>query len=111
MAWSSIALTWLRELGEVYDVARAKLGEDTHFSPHERHGAQWPFGKWSLYADGVHTPLIVSWPGKITSGARTNARISWIDILPTLIKVTGGKPPENIDGRSFLPVLRGEGSQ
>ena len=34
--------------------------------------------------------------------------IQWIDLLPTLIAVGGGSVPEGIDGRSFLPVLRGE---
>ena len=32
--------------------------------------------------------------------------VQWTDILPTLIAAAGGKAPESIDGRSFLPVLR-----
>ncbi len=96
------------ELGQVYDLARAKLGKHTLFVHSSDHGAQWPFGKWSLYDDGIRTPLIVSWPGQVARGARTQAMVSWIDILPTLVEAAGGKTPDNIDGRSFLPVVRGE---
>jgi arylsulfatase A-like enzyme len=34
--------------------------------------------------------------------------VSWVDILPTLVEVAGGEPPQGIDGRSFAGVLRGE---
>ncbi|QDV16002.1 Arylsulfatase [Gimesia panareensis] len=96
------------ELGQVYDVARQKLGEDVFFLHTSDHGAQWPFGKWNLYDEGIRTPLIVSWPGRIKQAVRTEAMVSWIDILPTLVDVAGGTPPERIDGRSFLPVLKGK---
>lgn len=97
-----------RELGAVYDAARETLGEDVVFLHTSDHGAQWPFGKWNLYNDGIRTPLIVSWPGHIEAGVRTPAMVSWIDILPTLVEVAGGSPPNDIDGRSLLPVLSGE---
>lgn len=96
------------ELGMVYDAAREKFGENLVFLHTSDHGAQWPFGKWTLYEDGTRTPLIVSWPGKIPAGTRTDAMVSWIDILPTLVETAGGTAPQDIDGRSFLAVLRGE---
>lgn len=94
------------ELGQVYDATRGKLGPNTFFLHSSDHGAQWPFGKWNLYDEGTHVPLIVSWPNKVKAGTRTNAMVSWVDILPTLIEVAGGKPPAGLDGRSLLPVLR-----
>lgn len=96
-----------KELGEVYDTARDVLGQDTFFLTTADHGAQWPFGKWTLYEAGVRTPLIVSWPGKIAPGTRSSAVVSWIDILPTLVEVGGGKVTTDIDGKSFAPVLLG----
>lgn len=96
------------ELGDVFDAMRKKLGDDTFFLHTSDHGAQWPFGKWNLYEDGIHTPLIVSWKGRIAEGTRTDAMVSWIDILPTLVDVAGGPVPKDIDGRSFLPVLLGK---
>ncbi len=96
------------ELGKVHELAREKLGADTFFLHTSDHGAQWPYGKWTLYEDGIRTPMIVSWPGRIESEVRTDAMVSWIDILPTLVDVAGGKVPDGLDGQSFLPVLTGE---
>ncbi|MGN6133828.1 MAG: sulfatase-like hydrolase/transferase [Aureliella sp.] len=97
-----------RELGQVYDLARERLGENTLFLHTSDHGAQWPFGKWNLYDDGIRTPLIVAWPGKIKPQSRTQAMVSWVDILPTLVEAAGGSPDPALDGRSLMPVLRGE---
>ena len=89
------------ELGHVFDAANEVLGRNTFFLTTADHGAQWPFGKWSCYDAGIRTPMIAVWPGKIRAGTRTNAMVSWIDILPTLVEVAGGTPPKDIDGRSF----------
>ncbi len=94
------------EIGNVYDAAKEVLGENTFFLESADHGAQWPFGKWSCYDGGIRVPMIAVWPGHIAAGARTNAMVSWIDILPTLVEVAGGTAPQGIDGRSFAGVLR-----
>lgn len=99
------------ELGQVYDAARAKLGPDTFFVYTSDHGAQWPFSKWNLYDGGIRVPLIVSWPGVVPAGTRTDAMVNCVDLLPTLIEVAGGSPPAGLDGRSYLPVLRGRTQQ
>jgi len=96
------------ELGMVYAAAREKFGDDLFFLHTSDHGAQWPFAKWNLYEDGIRTPLIATWPGNIKPATRSDAMVSWIDILPTLVAAAGGEPPAEIDGRSILPVLRGE---
>lgn len=96
------------DLGLILDAARASLGEQTLFLMTGDHGAQWPFGKWNVYEAGVCVPLIISWPGVIQGGQRTDAMVSWVDLLPTLLQAAGGAEPKEIDGRSFLPVLRGE---
>ncbi|MFH5804855.1 sulfatase [Alienimonas sp. DA493] len=106
-------LTMDDELGRTFDAAYEVLGENTLFVHTSDHGAQWPFGKWNLYDDGLRTPLIAVWPGKIEPDVRTDAMVTWVDILPTLVDAAGGDPQQQagtdgLDGRSFLPVLRGE---
>jgi len=99
------------ELGAVYDTARETLGEHTLFLFSSDHGAQWPFGKWNLYDAGIRVPLIISWPGVVKPKERTGAMVRWVDFLPTLLEIAGGKAPTDIDGKSFAGVLLGKTAQ
>ena len=94
-------------LGELRELTAHHMAEDRLFVFSSDHGAQFPFGKWTLYDEGVRIPLIVSRTGKIKAGSRTDAMVSWIDILPTLIDIGGGEVPKGLDGRSFASVLHG----
>src|SRR6185295_2583099 len=59
---------------------------------------------------GMHVPLIASWPGHVAAGTVCRDLVDMTDFLPTLLEATGLPAPEKIplDGRSFLPQLRGE---
>lgn len=96
------------DLGLIYDAAQDKFGTNLFFLHFSDQGAQWPFGKWCLYDDGIRTPMIAVWPGHITPGTRTSAMVSLVDVLPTLVDVAGGKAPANLDGKSFERVLLGQ---
>lgn len=95
-------------LGELRALADKHMAKDKLFLFSSDHGAQFPFGKWTLYDEGIRVPLIVARSGMIKAGTRTDAMVSWIDIFPTLIDIVGGEVPEDIDGRSFASVLRNE---
>ncbi|QDV24880.1 sulfatase-like hydrolase/transferase [Aureliella helgolandensis] len=99
------------ELGSVFDAAYRKLGENTLFIHSSDHGAQWPFGKWNLYDAGIRTPLVATWPGKIAAGSKSDALVSWIDLLPTVLDAVGAAVPASLDGQSILPVLTGHKSK
>lgn len=76
-------------------------------------GPQWAFGKWNLYDYGVQVPLLIKWPGVMEGGNETNALVSLVDLLPTAVELAGGKAPaepQEIDGKSLLPLLSGESS-
>lgn len=98
------------ELGSVREAARESLGTNTLVVFTSDHGAQWPFAKWNCYEAGVRVPLMVSWPGVISERARSDAMVSWVDLLPTLLEAAGGTAPPDLDGKSFLPVLLGKAS-
>ncbi|NOR74935.1 MAG: sulfatase-like hydrolase/transferase [Draconibacterium sp.] len=75
----------------------------------DKYAKQTPFraGKGWLYEGGIREPLIVKWKNKIKAGTVSEALISSVDFLPTFLEATGNtNNPENIDGKSFLPVLK-----
>ena len=61
-------------------------------------------GKFTVYDRGLHVPFIVRWPGKIKTG-RTDALINFVDFVPTIIELAGGRVPEKLDGKSLLPIF------
>ncbi|MGB0578404.1 MAG: sulfatase family protein [Limisphaerales bacterium] len=97
-----------KEMGRVWNFAQKRFGDDFIFLFTSDHGGQWHMGKWTLYDTGTRIPLQVVWPGRIKPGTRTDAFVSWVDLIPTLIDLAGGEVPEDLDGRSFKNVLLGE---
>ena len=96
-------------LGDVLDAVEKRGAADhTMVVYTSDQGANWPFAKWCLYDGGLRVPFIVRWPGKVASGRASDAMINLADILPTCLEAANGKAPANIDGRSFLGVLRGQ---
>jgi len=65
-------------------------------------------GKCEVFEGGIRVPMIARWPGVIQPGS-TSSHISAIwDIMPTLAEVSTGSCPEDVDGISILPALRGD---
>ena len=96
-------------LGDVLDaVARKGIKNNTLFIYTTDQGANWPFEKWCVYDGGLRVPFTARWPGKIAAGSTTDAMINLADMLPTCIDAGGGAVPNNMDGRSLLPVLTGQ---
>ncbi len=67
-------------------------------------------GKGSTTMWGTHVPCIGNWPGHFASGRVYQDLIGAVDVLPTICEAAGVTVPAElkIDGRSFLPQLRGE---
>ena len=67
-------------------------------------------GKSRLSEEGCRVPLVASWKGTAPAGRVLDDLVDFTDFLPTFAEAAGAKLPEGkaIDGRSFLPQLRGE---
>jgi arylsulfatase A-like enzyme len=57
--------------------------------------------KGSPYENGIRTPILVSWPGKITP-KRDPAFAHTIDFFPTIAALTGLKAPDGLSGINLL---------
>ena len=72
------------------------------------HGMPLPFAKTQLYHHSTHTPWMVRWPGVTKAGSVDKQHmISAVDFLPTILDITGAPHPKRLDGRSYLPLLKG----
>ena len=67
-------------------------------------------GKGAMTDAGTRVPFIADWPGVIPKGTVSRDVVDFSDLLPTLCECAGvSVPPKlGIDGRSFLPQLKGE---
>jgi len=74
-------------------------------------GDHYVWGK-EIYFDGsFHLPLVVRDPrteADSTRGSRINSFTEAIDVMPTILDWLGAASPRTVDGRSFLPFLRGQ---
>ncbi len=65
--------------------------------------------KGTVYQGGIRVPFFMRWPAQLKPG-KIDRIAAHIDVMPTLAEVCGAKPPADrkIDGRSLMPLLRGE---
>jgi arylsulfatase A len=68
-------------------------------------------GKGYPYEGGIRVPLIIRWPGVISSGSTCRVPVVSVDFFPTICRIAGVRLPEDraIDGESLLPLLEQNG--
>lgn len=62
-------------------------------------------GKWSVRETGLKIPMVFRWPNVIPPNTTNHKLVSIVDILPTIIEISGGEKIENLDGKSLVPIL------
>ncbi len=87
---------------------RLGIADDTLLIFAGEQGNAFPFSKWTCYDTGLQSALIARWPSVVAPGQVTDAMVEYVDVVPTLVEAARGEAPTGLDGRSFLPVLRGE---
>jgi arylsulfatase A-like enzyme len=66
------------------------------------------FDKRWIFEESLRTPFLVRWPG-VTKPGSTNADIvSNLDFAPTFLEAAGVEVPKDVQGRSLVPVLKGQ---
>lgn len=96
------------EIGQCLDILeRSGTAENTIAMYCSEQGNAMPFAKWTCYDNGLRETAIVRWPGLVKPASVSHAMVQTVDWLPTMLEAAGGRAPEGIDGRSFLPVLLG----
>lgn len=72
-------------------------------------GISIPFAKGNCYLNSNKTPWIIRWPGQVPAGSMDSTHfISGIDFMPTVLHALHLSKVPEMDGYSFLPVLKGQ---
>ncbi len=66
------------------------------------------FDKRWIYEESLRTPLLMRWPGVIEPGRVDRHLVSNLDFAETFLEAAGVPVPAEMQGRSLLPLLRGE---
>lgn len=86
----------------------AGLADDTLVICTTDHGLPFPRMKCNLTDHGTGVMLILRGPGGFGGGRVCDALVSQIDLFPTLCELLAIAPPAWLQGRSLLPLVRGE---
>jgi N-acetylglucosamine-6-sulfatase len=92
----------LRKRGELASTLIIYMG-DNGFGFGE-HGL---IDKRTAYEESMRVPLVLACPELFAGGQRPKDVVANIDVAPTILEAAGLRPPAHMQGRSFLPVLRG----
>ena len=68
-------------------------------------------GKWGLEEQGLKIPFIVRWPGHVIPNTSSDVLLTLVDILPTFLEASNAKIPDQIDGKSFYKILKGDNNK
>lgn len=66
------------------------------------------YDKRFMYEESIKMPFLVRWPGTAGPGAVQGAIALNVDIAPTFLEAAGLPIPPDIQGRSLVPLCRGE---
>jgi N-sulfoglucosamine sulfohydrolase len=72
------------------------------------HGIAFPGMKCTLTDHGIGVMLIMRGPGDFASAQICDAMVSHVDLFPTICDILGVEPPAWPQGKSMMPLIRGE---
>lgn len=102
-----------KNVGLVFDaVKRLNLENETliiYVGDHGYNlGHHGRFEKHTFWETAVRAPLLISYPQRFVRGKVVNALVEFVDLMPTILDVCGVSHPEELQGQSLVPLLRGK---
>jgi len=66
----------------------------------------WYDKRW-MYEESLKMPLIVKWPGVTKPDTISEQMVQNLDYAPTFLSMAGAKVPDDMQGASIVPLLKG----
>lgn len=101
------------EIARLFEGLRERgVADDTLFAFVSDHGEEfWDHGwGWhgnTVYGETLNVPLMLWWPGVVPEGLVVDELVESINMMPTLLELSGIPVPEEAQGQSLLPLLAG----
>lgn len=64
--------------------------------------------KRQAYEESMRVPLLARCPALIKPGSNIKQMVLNVDIAPSILEMAGVKEPKQMQGKSFLPLIKGE---
>ncbi len=91
----------LEERGVAGDTLLAFISD--HGEEFLEHGWHWHGN--TVYGEILNVPLMLRWEGVLPAGIVVDETVESIDLMPTLLELSGIAAPEEAQGRSLLPLV------
>ena len=91
----------LEERGVAGDTLFAFISD--HGEEFLEHGWHWHGN--TVYGEILNVPLMLRWEGVLPAGVAVDETVESIDLMPTLLELSGIAAPEEAQGRSLLPLV------
>lgn len=69
-------------------------------------GEKFMWGKVMLFETCDRVPMVIRVPGQTKPGSTSEGLVELVDLFPTLAELCEVTPPEELQGRSIVPMLR-----
>ncbi|MGC1422896.1 MAG: sulfatase [Terracidiphilus sp.] len=101
-----------RNVGAVWqELERQKIVNDTAVLLSSDHGfflgEHHLYDKRLMYEPSIRVPMMISYPGRVKAGAKSDEMVLNLDMAPTLLEIAGLPVPAEMQGKSMLPLAEG----
>jgi arylsulfatase A-like enzyme len=102
------------EMGRLVETLRSlDLDEETLIVFTSDHGEEFldhgrMFHGQTVYGELTRVPLVFRWPGTIPGGLTIDEHTQLVDIMPTLMEISGLTAVEEMQGQSLVPLVHGD---
>jgi N-acetylglucosamine-6-sulfatase len=94
----------LRKSGQLDQTVFIFTSDEGYF--HGEHGLS--IERRLAYEESIRIPLLIRYPGTAMAGAKPTEMALNIDLAPTILDLAGVPVPAHVQGKSLVPVLRGQ---
>jgi arylsulfatase A-like enzyme len=94
----------LKDTGELDNTLLIFAGDNGMFL-----GEHGMTDKRTMHEESIRVPMLARFPSLIRPGTRIAEQVLNIDLAPSVLEICGAKPLARIHGRSWKPLLAGDG--